>query len=388
MTFRFFPGLGVAFLLAACGTDTEDPETESGDTAAPEVTCTEITLGDVQWAIGDEQIGVYGAVVSPDAGDPEFPDIAELQFFELPANGDQPAADGASTGTFELGDQYATSPRSVLIVEDAGKGGIPTYFFQSGGTLVVDEGSTQVQGNGTLSATLTDVTLVESTIDFEGTFLSEPVEGGRCLHLASATLDYEPGENRLSNGDLESFDAGADPTDPPSDFVSFGATLEPFGQVAYVNYGTVAAAGRDGSRALVTRGVGAERGGQLANSLGTVFQSFDETIPAGATLSMSGWAYVDGAEPLDEASEGYLFIKCFSADFSAEFCGGGRGERSQLVTSDTPTDTWVRVSASFRSLDARAAFVQAGVEFEQCAGGDCAQSGGAILWDDLQFTWE
>ena len=73
----------------------------------------------------------------------------------------------------------------MQVFEDATSSAITRRYFQTGGTLTVNAGSDAL--NGTLQGTLTDVTLVEVTVD-PTTFTSTPVPGGACLHLASAPV--------------------------------------------------------------------------------------------------------------------------------------------------------------------------------------------------------
>jgi hypothetical protein len=98
---------------------------------------------------------------------------------------------GAATGDFMLGvdeeENYASCSRCVWLGVEFGttSGGSAVYYFSTGGEMVVDAASDQMNGEPLVS--LSDVTLEEVTIDFESG-LSTPVNGGRCLHLASASL--------------------------------------------------------------------------------------------------------------------------------------------------------------------------------------------------------
>jgi hypothetical protein len=99
---------------------------------------------------------------------------------------------GADTGDFVLGvgeeENYASCSRCVWLGVEFGttSGGSAAYYFSTGGEMVVDAASDHVNGHPIVS--LSDVTLEEVTIDF-GSGLSTPVNGGRCLHLVSATLN-------------------------------------------------------------------------------------------------------------------------------------------------------------------------------------------------------
>jgi hypothetical protein len=113
-------------------------------------------------------------------------DFVGVQFYA----GD--AYDGQLTGSFELGtgidDNYETCGRCVLVERDAGALGSAgnTRFFATSGTIDIEEESLQIEGRPSL--TLTDVTLVEVTID-SSTFVSTPVAGGDCYHIPSYTME-------------------------------------------------------------------------------------------------------------------------------------------------------------------------------------------------------
>jgi hypothetical protein len=98
---------------------------------------------------------------------------------------------GAATGDFMLGvdeeENYASCSRCVWLGVEFGttSGGSAVYYFSTGGEMVVDAASDHINDEPLVS--LSDVTLEEVTIDFN-TGLSTPVNGGRCLHLASASL--------------------------------------------------------------------------------------------------------------------------------------------------------------------------------------------------------
>lgn len=155
--------------------------------------CTEITAGTFKKSDGDGTFIVVKAPPTPDQGDATLIDDISLQFygseFDAAYNGDQ-------TGTFDLSmpddDNYATCSRCLLMYEDPDPdptNGAARVYFQAGGTLTVDAASDQVHGK--VNATLTDVTLVEVTIE-SGTYVSTPVDGGKCLHIKTATIMVEP----------------------------------------------------------------------------------------------------------------------------------------------------------------------------------------------------
>ncbi len=100
---------------------------------------------------------------------------------------------GEQTGTFELGigeeENYASCSRCVWLGVEFAAPDSEAYFFAKSGAMVVDATSFQITGHP--NVTLSDVTLEEVTIDFNSG-LSTPVNGGRCLHLAAATVYVPP----------------------------------------------------------------------------------------------------------------------------------------------------------------------------------------------------
>ncbi len=97
-------------------------------------------------------------------------------------------------GTFDLaaGNQnnYATCAACVhmLTVDSAGTT-VEKHYFQSGGTLVLTADPTTSQH---LTGTITDLTLVEVTIDSANSYTSTPVAGGACVSLGTMTLNAGP----------------------------------------------------------------------------------------------------------------------------------------------------------------------------------------------------
>lgn len=149
----------------------------------------EITVGAFTLGAADGAAANYVAPPSPDLGDVEADDFG----IELYGSGYDPAFNGEDTGTFDLtmnaDDNYETCSRCLLYFEDPTSAAGRIFFTQSG-TLVIDPSSTQL--DGTITATLTDVTLVEVTIDPD-TFQSTPVPNGTCLHLATGDISVAPG---------------------------------------------------------------------------------------------------------------------------------------------------------------------------------------------------
>jgi hypothetical protein len=146
------------------------------------VTCTELTAGpisfDFQNSSAAQMQASYFASPMPDTGDTAVPDQISLQFY------------GGVPGMFDLAmapdDNYKTCTNCVLLYQDPTAMGVGKTFYQASGTLFVDQ--TSDINNGTLHATLTNVKLIEVTID-NTTFQSTPVAGGACVHIATATWD-------------------------------------------------------------------------------------------------------------------------------------------------------------------------------------------------------
>jgi hypothetical protein len=156
-----------------------------GKAACPELTLQEVvgmsvdppdpTFRSTVFDVGIQQQLVGGAE-----------DFVGLQFY----SGDN--FDGQLTGSFELGtgidDNYETCGRCVLVERDAGALGSAgnTRFFATSGTMDIEAASEQMDGRPSL--TITDVTLVEVTVDPD-TFQSTPVAGGDCYHIATYTME-------------------------------------------------------------------------------------------------------------------------------------------------------------------------------------------------------
>jgi hypothetical protein len=129
---------------------------------------------------------MYSSLISPNLGDPSSYDKLFLEFYSNAAAG----LDGELKGTFDLSagtdSNYATCSRCLFLIEDFS--GTNRYFFQQSGSMALAAASDQL--NGTVHATLTDVTLIEVTLDSMGT--STPVPDGACRHLASTTIMVTP----------------------------------------------------------------------------------------------------------------------------------------------------------------------------------------------------
>ena len=128
----------------------------------------------------DQSAAIYDYGLPPIGG--PLGDTAAVQFYLT--NG----ANGRAAGTFDLGAgadvNYKTCSRCVVVFQDDnGTDPVGALFFQASGTLTAADSGHAI---GMPHVVLTDVTLVEVIVDAQ--FVSTPVPGGRCLHLATATL--------------------------------------------------------------------------------------------------------------------------------------------------------------------------------------------------------
>jgi hypothetical protein len=151
--------------------------------------CTEITL--------PSGMTLRDLTQAPSAVDYEYrinalgnssPDYFFADFY-----GPRAGYDGDAKGSFTLGTgvdaNFSSCGRCMLAEQDDGSAQ-QALFFASSGTIDVASASDQL--NGFPQVTLTNVTLVEVTID-NRTNISTPVPGGRCLHLASGSLSFPSG---------------------------------------------------------------------------------------------------------------------------------------------------------------------------------------------------
>ncbi|MBW2702643.1 MAG: hypothetical protein JRF33_17625 [Deltaproteobacteria bacterium] len=128
----------------------------------------------------EEYAGLFHTLqFTPALGDGVLLDFTQFEFY---AN-DTGSIDLASAG---VNDNYRTCSQCMVVLEDIAADGssVARYYFQESGSMVVSAGTPPQEGS--LDVTLTDVTLVEVTIDAE--YNSTPVAGGQCLHITAATL--------------------------------------------------------------------------------------------------------------------------------------------------------------------------------------------------------
>ncbi len=112
---------------------------------------------------------------------------------EIYGSGVDPSLNGENKGTFDLSsgidNNYSTCARCIRVFEDPDAATPGRVFFQKTGSLTIDATSDQL--NGKITGTITNLTLVEVTIN-SSTFVSTPVVGGACVHIASAPIAAGP----------------------------------------------------------------------------------------------------------------------------------------------------------------------------------------------------
>ena len=92
----------------------------------------------------------------------------------------------AEAGTYDLtstsNKNYSTCTECVLVLEDVNTSGqVTREYFQTSGTLTINEVDDSYGINGTVSATLEEVTIA----DEDGGYLSTPVPNGKCVEIES-----------------------------------------------------------------------------------------------------------------------------------------------------------------------------------------------------------
>ncbi len=151
-------------------------------------TTTELTATTVTTANADGSAGIYRVATTPQIGDAMATDQLSIEIYG--ALFDQ-AFDGEVPGTYDLAapgdDNYQTCSRCIMMRGDLltmnGKA-----YFQKSGSITIEASSDTV--NGTLNATVTDLTLIEVEVDPD--FYTTPVANGECFHIASITAAATP----------------------------------------------------------------------------------------------------------------------------------------------------------------------------------------------------
>lgn len=177
--------LALITFAAACGDDggstppdaQDQPDAEATPDAGP--ACTATTFGTQEPLTLSASVAAWGGSATPvlgDGGDVLY----QIEFYS--------GIETSLVGTFDLaqGNQanYMTCAVCFRMFSLDADGNIARQFYQSGGsvTLTVDPLT------GVMTGSVTDLTLVEVTIDPD-TFVSTPVDGGECLEHGALTLD-------------------------------------------------------------------------------------------------------------------------------------------------------------------------------------------------------
>ncbi|MGM0577900.1 MAG: hypothetical protein ACQEXJ_19395 [Myxococcota bacterium] len=154
-----------------CGECTSGTCAVDGSECASAGTCQQVNIAGTVSAHPEFPQAYLQDLTGQGLGATSEPDSLNLEFY------------AEDIGTFDLApapnDSYATCEQCVQVVVDAGTA-YERRFFQTGGTITVNEGSDPFAG--LIDTALTDVTLVEVTIDPE-TFETTPVSGGACMEL-------------------------------------------------------------------------------------------------------------------------------------------------------------------------------------------------------------
>jgi hypothetical protein len=149
--------------------------------------CIELTAAAFKKSQADGDVALYQSTTSPNLGLVDA-DSIQIEFY---GSGVDPSLNGENKGTFDLSsgidNNYSTCARCIRVFEDPEVPG--RIFYQKTGTLVIDATSDQL--NGKISGTITNLTLVEVTIN-SSTYVSTPVVNGACVHIASAPISVTP----------------------------------------------------------------------------------------------------------------------------------------------------------------------------------------------------
>ena len=162
---------------ASSGGSTSSGGSSSGDASS----CTEVGAGAFQLGrLARGELAEFFGRLEPTLGTET--DSLLLTLYGAGAN---------APGTFDLatGDDanFATCAHCVTVV--SGPQDASTLFYQTAGSLTVQ--ATPDAYEGGVRGTLSGLTLVEVTLD-PRTLVSTPVPGGRCLTLASISIEVEP----------------------------------------------------------------------------------------------------------------------------------------------------------------------------------------------------
>ena len=164
------------------GTDNTDTGSENPGQTTPEG-CTGFSLDPV-FKFYD---GVYYAKITDNIlGNTSVTDELMMQFF----------GEDLTPDTYDLATpgnkNFSTCTECALVLEDVSStdGKVSRYYFQTAGTLKIDEVDDEYGIKGTISAKFEEVT-IETVEDEDGETLpvSMPVSGGKCVEIESGLFD-------------------------------------------------------------------------------------------------------------------------------------------------------------------------------------------------------
>lgn len=159
---------------ADTGSETDPSDTGSGDPVVTPEGCTGFSIDS---KIKFDDRGIYVTKITDNLlGDHSLQDQLTIMFPETIAE----------AGTYDLtttsNKNYSTCTECVLVLEDVNSSGqVSKEYFQTKGTLAIEEVDDTYGIKGTVSATLEEVTIA----DEEGGFLSTPVPNGKCVEIES-----------------------------------------------------------------------------------------------------------------------------------------------------------------------------------------------------------
>lgn len=137
--------------------------------------CTEVTVG----AFQSKPDGSVQGEVTPALGG-AGPDSFLIELVD------------GMTGTFDLATgsdiNYKTCDHCLSVFEDTNDTGTPARrYFQSQGSITVTVADPNL--DATSAGSISDLTLIEVTIVGGGDFTSNPVPGGKCIHVSTVSWD-------------------------------------------------------------------------------------------------------------------------------------------------------------------------------------------------------
>ena len=166
------------------GTDNTDTGSENSDPVVTPEGCTGFSIEpDIKF-----YEGVYYAHIENDIlGSSSLYDQLTMEFYEILTPG----------STYDLSEiinkNYSTCNECIRVFEDIDTNNgnkISRQYFQTAGTLTIEESDDEYGIKGTLSAKLEEVTIEASEDEYGDSLpVSFPVEGGKCIEIESAFFD-------------------------------------------------------------------------------------------------------------------------------------------------------------------------------------------------------